>query len=119
MISGVFATQILAFAVCFSTFLRVGAVQANTFCANVWNSHEKTNNLKSKKSWIFCEITTISSFFHDKSPNLGRKPPICSPGQAKSKKILENRRKSKKIEENLRKSKKTKENQRKPKKIKE
>ena len=46
----VFATQILAFAVCFSTFLRVGAVQANTFCANVWNSHEKTNNLKFKKA---------------------------------------------------------------------
>ena len=46
----VFATQILAFAICFSWILRVGAVQANTFCANVWNSHEKTNNLKFKKA---------------------------------------------------------------------
>ena len=50
MVLVVFATQILAFAICFSWFLRVGAVQANTFCANVWNSHEKTNNLKSKKA---------------------------------------------------------------------
>ena len=46
----VFAAQILAFAICFSWILRVGAVQANTFCANVWNSHEKTNNLKFKKA---------------------------------------------------------------------
>ena len=82
----VFATQILAFATCFSWFLRVGAVQANTFCANVWNSHEKNQQLEIQKSWIFSEITTISSFLHAKSPNLGRKPPICSPGQAKSSK---------------------------------
>ena len=46
----VFATQILAFAICFSWILRVGAVQANTFCVDVWNSHEKTNNLKFKKA---------------------------------------------------------------------
>ena len=50
MVLVVFATQILAFAICFSWILRVGAVQANTFCANVWNSHEKTNNLKFKKA---------------------------------------------------------------------
>ena len=46
----VFAAQILAFATCFSYILRVGAVQANTFCADVWNSHEKTNNLKFKEA---------------------------------------------------------------------
>ena len=48
----VFAAQILAFAICFSWILRVGAVQANTFCSNVWNSHENTNNLKVKKAWF-------------------------------------------------------------------
>ena len=46
----VFAAQILAFAICFLWILRVGAVQANTFCSNVWNSYEKTNNLKFKKA---------------------------------------------------------------------
>ena len=46
----------------------------------------KNQQLEIQKSWIFSEITTISSFLHAKSPNLGRKPPICSPGQAKSSK---------------------------------
>ena len=46
----VFAAQILAFAICFSLILRVGAVQANTLLSNVWNSHEKTNNLKFQKA---------------------------------------------------------------------
>ena len=115
MVLVVFATQILAFAICFSWILRVGAVQANTFCANVWNSHEKNQQLEIQKSWIFSEITTISSFLHAKSPNLGRKPPICSPGQAKSSKnrrfaalAKRNRPETKKNQEKTRKTAKNK-----------
>ena len=59
----VFATQILAFAICFSWILRVGAVQANTFCANVWNSHEKTNNLKFKKAGFSAKSQRFPRFF--------------------------------------------------------
>ena len=45
----VFEAQLLAFAICFSWILRIGAVQANTCCSNAWHSHEKNNNLKFQK----------------------------------------------------------------------
>ena len=45
----VFANQILAFAMRFSWILLVGVVQANTFCANVWNSREKEQQLEIQK----------------------------------------------------------------------
>ena len=62
----VFAAQILAFAICFSWILRVGAVQANTFCSNVWNSHEKNNNLKFTKAGF---SSKSQRFFHFLTPN--------------------------------------------------
>ena len=44
-----FCAQILAFAICFSWILLVGAVQANTEISNVWKTYCKSNNLKFKK----------------------------------------------------------------------
>ena len=113
----VFATQILAFAICFSWILRVGAVQANTFCANVRNSHEKTNNLKFKKAGFSAKSQRFPRFCTP-SPQIWaenrRFAALAKRNRRKSKKIKENRRKSKKIEENQRKSKKIRQKLKKP-----
>ena len=95
----VFAAQILAFATCFSWILRVGAVQANTFCANVWNSREKTNNLKFKKAGFSAKSQRFPRFC---TPS----PQIWAENRRFAALAKRNQRKSKKIEENLRKSKK-------------
>ena len=57
-----FCAQILAFAICFSWILLVGAVQANTEISNVWKTHENTNNLKFKKAWFSAKSQRFARF---------------------------------------------------------
>ena len=50
MDSALFGAQIVAFTLCFSLILLVGAVQANTEISNVWKTHANSNNLKSRNA---------------------------------------------------------------------
>ena len=100
----VFAAQILAFAICFSWILRVGAVQANTFCSNVWNSHEKNNNLKFKKAGFSAKSQRFPRFC---TPN----PQIWAQNRRFAALAKRNRPETRKHQETARKTKKNKEKQ--------